>query len=208
MYTWVAAKLKVKIVHRYMERGHTQNEADNIHQVIEKATKPRDVNHPDQWYDIIQKAKVQREAYIVVKLKEHIYDFHELAEVHQRWTQPNVQWKRVIEVVVDPANPQTVHIKYDWTSPAIAVNVIQRSKVGRPINLGGYTLPKPPPGPLRLKKPKQQDFKTMVKDNLVPSEFHSWYKTFYEGEPATSAETEDAVEIEILEEMVDLDEGE
>jgi len=90
MYTWVAAQLKVKIVHRYMERGHTQNEADNIHQVIEKASKPRDVNHPDQWYDIIQKAKVQREAYIVVKLMEHIHDFHELAEVHQRWTQPNV----------------------------------------------------------------------------------------------------------------------
>jgi len=45
----------------------------------------------------------------------------------------------------------------------------------------------------------------MVKDNPVPSEFHSWHKTFYEGGAATSAETEDAAEIEILEEMVDLD---
>ena len=48
MYTKAAATFGVKIQHRYMEKGHTYNEADSMHHTIEEATKFSDVYTPEQ----------------------------------------------------------------------------------------------------------------------------------------------------------------
>lgn len=38
-YTYVAKKYSITIVHRFLERGHTQNEADSVHALIERNAK-------------------------------------------------------------------------------------------------------------------------------------------------------------------------
>jgi len=86
MYTLAAATLNVNILHRYLEKGQRQNEADSIHSVIEKATFPRDVYVLEQWYDIIKKSRAEGKQYTIVKLREHMLDFHTLATSYQNWS--------------------------------------------------------------------------------------------------------------------------
>lgn len=39
MWEYAAFKLKIKITHTFLEKGHTQNEGDSVHACIERAQK-------------------------------------------------------------------------------------------------------------------------------------------------------------------------
>lgn len=49
MWEYGASTLKVKIVHRFLEKGHTQNEGNSIHASIENAHKGKEIYVPAQW---------------------------------------------------------------------------------------------------------------------------------------------------------------
>ncbi|KAL1490215.1 hypothetical protein ABEB36_012945 [Hypothenemus hampei] len=62
MYMHAVAKLKIKaITHKFLIRGHTQNEGDNAHSVIEKAVKrylkSGPIYEPSNYVSIIRSAK-------------------------------------------------------------------------------------------------------------------------------------------------------
>ena len=52
MYTHAAAKFQVVITHKYMEVGHTMNEADRMHAPIERAARFLAVYDPSGWVNI------------------------------------------------------------------------------------------------------------------------------------------------------------
>ena len=66
MYLWAVSSLpKIKsITHKFLIAGHTQNEGDNIHSVIEKAIKRNlksgPIYEPYQYVSIIRAAKKKR----------------------------------------------------------------------------------------------------------------------------------------------------
>jgi len=45
------------ITHTYFERGHSQMEGDNVHFVIERATKHADIYSPEEWVTAVRMAK-------------------------------------------------------------------------------------------------------------------------------------------------------
>lgn len=49
-YAWWSKLLNITITHRFLEKGHTQNEADSVHATIEKAKKGQTIYVPSQWY--------------------------------------------------------------------------------------------------------------------------------------------------------------
>lgn len=53
MWEYASYTLKLKITHRFLERGHTQNEGDSMHAVIENAKKGKIIYMPDQWVILI-----------------------------------------------------------------------------------------------------------------------------------------------------------
>lgn len=57
MYAPAASKYNAKITHRFLEKGHTQNGADNIHGMIVKRTRGREIYTPDDWKGNIKLAK-------------------------------------------------------------------------------------------------------------------------------------------------------
>lgn len=67
MYLYAGQHLKIKsISHKFLIKGHTQNEGDSVHSVIEKsvtrALKSGPVYVPAQFITLIQNAKKERKA--------------------------------------------------------------------------------------------------------------------------------------------------
>lgn len=48
MYLLAAKMFKMKISHHFMEKGHTQNEGNSVHALIEKTARGREVYSPDE----------------------------------------------------------------------------------------------------------------------------------------------------------------
>lgn len=63
MWEYAAFTLKVKITHRFLEKGHTQNEGDSMHACIENAHKGKLIYVPAQWVTLIRCAKVTGKQY-------------------------------------------------------------------------------------------------------------------------------------------------
>lgn len=43
----------MKFSHHFMEKGHTQNEGDSVHGLIEKTERGREVYLPDEWFPLV-----------------------------------------------------------------------------------------------------------------------------------------------------------
>jgi hypothetical protein len=174
-YTLAAAKYDVHITHRYMERGHTMNEADSMHSTIERAARYEQIFEPKDLVPIVLNAKRKGSKYDVQLIGPEILDFHPLADKLQNWTSKNAQWKNVREIKVDPEEPGKVFVKHDL-SPNIAAVEIKISKVGRQVNLASYSVPKAYNGPLQLKFKKLADLANLCSELVIPVHKHAFYK--------------------------------
>lgn len=61
----LATEKNVRIVHKYLEPGHTQMEVDSVHSTIEQNVKNRKINLPADYVALIEGAKVRKPLYQV-----------------------------------------------------------------------------------------------------------------------------------------------
>jgi len=63
LYLHAVRTLNVQSIrHYYFERGHTQNEGDSVHALIERSAKRVNVHGPSQWYTLVRQGRSQRGA--------------------------------------------------------------------------------------------------------------------------------------------------
>lgn len=103
-YTYVAKKYGVTISHRFLERGHTQNEADSVHALIERNAKNKLVYTPEQWYALVRWSKVNPPYYNVIEMSvADFYNFKKLLDGNN-WTKncnkQKINWNKIKEVEV------------------------------------------------------------------------------------------------------------
>ncbi|CAG9771393.1 unnamed protein product [Ceutorhynchus assimilis] len=74
------------IMHKYLIRGHTQNDAENVHSVIEKQIsrykKAAAIYAPDQYVTLIRQAKKTGQPYVVEELSHG--DFKDLKDLSEQ----------------------------------------------------------------------------------------------------------------------------
>lgn len=69
LYVYAASTLEIDIIHTFLECGHTQNEGDSVHVLIENKSKKPDIFTPEMWYKIIENAKKStKNPYSVVRV--------------------------------------------------------------------------------------------------------------------------------------------
>lgn len=78
MYTHAAKEFGVTITHRFLEKGHTQNEGDSVHSVIERAGEHKLVYTPEEWKLLIRWAKTEKLYQVRDITRDHVIDFKEL----------------------------------------------------------------------------------------------------------------------------------
>ena len=66
MYLQTVLKTPVrKIIHYFLESGHSHNEGDSVHAMIDKAIRKLAVFVPEQYYGTVQEAKKKGNKYVV-----------------------------------------------------------------------------------------------------------------------------------------------
>ena len=93
MFVFVCAKYNIDIKHTFLEAGHTQNESDSVHSMIERYSSKRKIFTLDEWREIIKAAKETGEKYDVIDVTYNmIYNFKDLAG-KQNWNKTVVTKK-------------------------------------------------------------------------------------------------------------------
>ncbi|KAF0699609.1 Uncharacterized protein FWK35_00038188 [Aphis craccivora] len=184
MWEYAAAKLKVKITHTFLEKGHTQNEGDSVHACIENAQKGKVIYIPAQWVTLISCAKVNGKPYKVIEVSnEEFLDFKPLVNEKQfNWKTADdgtkIKWNSIREITVDYKNPFQLFIKYDLNAADfIKIDINKGHKKQR-----GRHQPRCEPikaynGKLSIEKLKISDLLSLCSMGLIPTAYHDFYKS-------------------------------
>lgn len=139
MYFYAVQKYNLRsITHKYLIQGHSQNEGDNVHSVIEKQVKrhlgSKPIYIPSQYTTLIATAKKAGPPYTVHELSHDA--FYDLKFLQEEWGQnfvineanEKVKWCNIKVLRVDKDNIDSFFYKTSYKDTEfIKVNVKQNN---------------------------------------------------------------------------------
>lgn len=168
----------MSITHRFMEKGHTQNEGDSVYSTIEKASRTRQIYTPNEWQLLVRWARNSTDAPYEVKnvTQKDVYDFKERVNDKQ-WSKniqgQKVKWNSIKEVHVNASDPNKLCYKYDLSDEfydTIAVGSNTRNSTNCNLQRA-YSLA------LKIPFDKYKDLASLCTSNIIPEEHHDFLKT-------------------------------
>jgi len=190
MYYWISIKHNLTIIHRYLEKGHTQMEADSVHGRIEKKIKHTDLYLPQQWYGFIKTARVKKPHYVVKEVtQKDVLNMKELGKYFQ-WSK--VPITKIREIVFDTNSPPgSISFKNDLESDSIVVRILTKEP-GRPVN---WVTLQPPKAAYKekipLKKKLRDDLEWFLNKNYIPAAYIDRFRALIEYETHDELQSEE-----------------
>lgn len=185
MLNFAAAKYGIKITLKYLLKGHTQSEGDNMHANIETASKGKKLLLPSHWRKVMRAAIVDpSQKYKVFKLnQENCYDFKDLVK-KQNWDVTTdgaaIKWMDIREATFEDG--VNVSIRYDiFEEQRFTINV--NRKRGRPVVLKNYVFNRAYNEPLPISESVRKGLTTMCKNGTIPIQYQGFYKKILEDHP-------------------------
>lgn len=177
MFYSLAMRLKLTIIHRYLEKGHTQMECDSVHARVEKKIKKQEIFTPSQYYGFMRTAKVKKPIYKVHEVKQNeIFNYRTLAK-HMNWSK--VPISKVREIIFGPTAPGVVKYKVEWTGPQIEKQILVRH-VGRNVRWETVKPAKSYNVKIPLKPKLVKDLQWYVKKGHIPEQYVPLYNKWTE----------------------------
>lgn len=190
-YAYAVSNMRVKsITHKYLIRGHSQNEGDNVHSVIEKQVKRHiksgPIYTPQQYITLIRAAKKSGPAY---KVHEMTHDrFYDLKSLQEAWgtnfnkdeDNNQIKWHDIKIIKVKKDSPMMFFYKTSFADTEFKTCLVNKRRTRRtvesvsdmPISLTTAYTEK-----FSLSDAKKKDIKELVDKNVVPKPyFDSFYK--------------------------------
>lgn len=186
LYMYAVHNLNIKsITHKFLIRGHTQNEADSVHSLIEKEInknlKSGAIYTPDQYVALIKSAKKTPPS---LKVHELTYEsFYDLKLLQEEWGYnfstnirgENVHWNDIKILKVTKEDPTTFFYKTSYKAESIEVNVRNKRKKMTPIT---ELFLKPAYSKKQeLSINKKKDLKELLTGILIPSFYQGFYNS-------------------------------
>lgn len=192
MFMVAALKFNVKITHRFLECGHSQNEGDSMHSAIESASKNQNVYCPEDWKTIIRGARRENQFEIVDLRQEMIYNFKFLVDQKQTVNNVNkekVSWSRIREVFVTHEKPDSFFYKVQLEGAEY--EEMRWSEGGKNYNLKDHEWQNEYNGNLGVPAGKLKDLLSMCTGikRIIPSQYVYFYLTLKK-RTATTREVE------------------
>ena len=177
----------------FLQKGHTENENDSVHSVIERATKNAVIYSPEQWYSAVRTARKSKTPYHVEELTHaQLIDYKTMSKSVKNLNMDDkgnkVKWSSVRQFLfMAPIarhfiwHTSTAVQRNEWISAegkgVLAIHLLQLRKrrlhfVSRPW--------------IEISRVKKDDLISLCHAGLVPVTYHS----FYEGLPLCSGEAE------------------
>lgn len=181
-YTYAAKKYGVTITHRFLERGHTQNEADSVHALIERNAKNKLIYTPEQWYALVRWSKVNPPYYHVVEMSiTDFYNFKKLLEGKNWLKNSNKQkmtWNKIKEVHITSNDPHLLKYRYSFESEeCMTLHLTKKSYSSRRNNLEtiNTTLDLCNTDYLPITAAKFDDLMSLCNGRIIPQEYRNYY---------------------------------
>ncbi|XP_063912660.1 uncharacterized protein LOC135129438 [Zophobas morio] len=187
MYLYAVQKFTVKsITHNFLIKGHTQNEGDNVHAVIEKsvkqALKSGPIYHPMEYARIIRSAKKTGVPYKVMEMSHS--DFTNLKDLAQQIgpnfskTTENESIKmgdiKIIKVLKD--EPGVIYIKTSYEQEFFKkINVFGKRK--HPVNFTTLNCKPAYSRKINIPDRKKTDIQDLINGNHIPKFYEALYNT-------------------------------
>ncbi|KAH9641860.1 hypothetical protein HF086_011610 [Spodoptera exigua] len=200
MYLYVATVFGVRICHRFLEKGHTQQEGDSVHALIERSSKNKVIYSPQEWYTCVRWCKTSDQPYEVVEINQNdILDFKSILNQY-KWVKnedgDKVKWNQVREIVVENSQPDKIFYKYDLNEKsALCIDCSKRTS--RRVTQGNtLELRKAYGESLPITTAKYKDLMSLCQKNLIPPRYHDYYKNIKHTSAMSESEAADDLERE------------
>ncbi|CAH2099230.1 unnamed protein product [Euphydryas editha] len=172
------------ITHKYLIKGHTQNEGDNVHSLIEKEIKRKKrsgpISAPYQYVTLIKNARKNGKPFIVKKLT---YDFFvDLKLLQEKWGYNFSEDEDKNSVILNnikvlkfmKTDSFSFYYKISYSQSEFKrVNI--RNKRKKMMSPEEIVLTKAFSQRLELSEHKKKDLRNLINKNLIPS----YYRDFY-----------------------------
>lgn len=196
MYLYAISKFQniKSIQHKFLITGHTQNEGDSVHSIIERQVKRTlksgPVYTPDQFVSIVRSAKKNGPPYHITEMShEEFFDIKDLSSKIMQPTLRNTDNEdfRISDlkvIKVDKEHPSSFFYKFSYSSEEfqeVELKKNNRRTTSRNANKLEENIREIQLRPAFTKKPsiserKKADLMDLVKKNHIPR----IYKTFFE----------------------------
>lgn len=182
-YTYAAKKYKITIVHRFLERGHTQNEADSVHALIERNAKNKLIYTPAQWFALVRWSKVKPPNYTVIEMSfTDFYNYKVLLD-GRNWAKntknQKISWTKIREVQVVSNEPYILNYRYSFEEDNVMNLLTKKGYSSRRKNhslLDTEVLEQCYTDHLPITLAKFNDLLSLCQGRIIPQEYHTFYQ--------------------------------
>lgn len=174
----------------YLASGHSQNENDNAHSVIETAVRKKKIYTLDQWETAIQMAFQKNSVEMIVLNHKDIIDFKnakafpeyanllsdKISEGDRKLSKENkIYWSRIMQIKFMKEEPGKMFFKYNYNDPDFKFATIRQARQTRrkknvsSINAFKYHCP------VGISDEKKKDMLKLCDRNLIPAHHRRFY---------------------------------
>ena len=106
------------ITHLFLEKGHTQNENDSVHSVIERRSRRIPIHTKDQWYQTVRVARAKQPYKVVEMKRPDFVDFKPLGSEMKNFNDctdgSRLDWRNIRVMHFDKDRPHKMMVKVDY----------------------------------------------------------------------------------------------
>ena len=122
-----------KLCLTFLQKGHTENENDSVHSVIERATKHAVIYSPEQWYSAVRSARKSKTPYHVEELTHaQFIDCKTMSKSVKNLNMDDegnkVKWSSVRQFIVYGTDPQALYLTYEYGGAEKRVDLCRRQR--------------------------------------------------------------------------------
>lgn len=193
-YAYAVNKLTVKsITHKFLIRGHSQNEGDNVHSVIEKQIKRYSqsgpIYIPEQYKTLIGTAKKTGKPY---KVKEMTHNkFYDVKALQESWgtnfnideEKNQIKWQDIKVLRVEKEHPEAFFFKTSFSDETyrkvyVQKRVLRANRKAADQSFFSIGLLPAYTEKIPLSAAKRQDIQELIDKNSIPK---SYFDIYYKG---------------------------
>lgn len=186
-YTYAAKKYGITIVHRFLERGHTQNEADSVHALIERNAKNKLIYTPAQWFGLVRWSKVNPPNYNVIEMNVTDFYNYKMLLDGRNWAKnikkQKVSWNKIKEVQVVSNEPYILNYRYNFEDENVMSLITKKAYSSRRNNslIDTELLEPCYSNNLPITLAKFNDLISLCQGRIIPQVYHSFYQQLSHG---------------------------
>ncbi|KAJ0169363.1 hypothetical protein K1T71_015247 [Dendrolimus kikuchii] len=169
LYLLAVKEFGVTITHRFLEKGHTQNEGDSVHSSIERASDRKLIYVPEEWYCLVLKEMTTSD----------ILDFKSLLS-NKNWNKntdnEKIQWTRLREVKVHAQHYDRIEYKYNFEDEPKTVIVLRSGNRSTNRLSRDFQIKQAYNGDLLISRDKHKDLMNLCQNGIIPEKYHSFYE--------------------------------